>query len=64
MQRHQFWADDFAFDADVLRGVQGHRQVTDAYLAELCRRRSGRLLTIDGGLAVTHGDVADLLEVS
>lgn len=56
--RHGFWPDDAAYDRGMLRGVQGHRQVTDAYLAELARRRRGRLLTFDRGLAVTHADVA------
>lgn len=59
--RHEFWPDALPFTARVLAGVQGHRQVTDAYLAELVRRRGGRLVTLDRGLAVTHGDVAELI---
>jgi hypothetical protein len=39
----------------------GHRQVTDAYLAALARRRQGRLATLDKGLAALHPDVAELL---
>ena len=39
----------------------GHRQVTDAYLAELARRHRGRLVTLDAGLAAVHPDVAELL---
>lgn len=59
--RHEFWPDDRPYDADVLLRVVGHRQVTDAYLAALARARSGRLATLDDGLAVTHADVADLI---
>ena len=33
----------------------------DAWLAELVRRRSGRLATMDAPLAKTHSDVAVLL---
>jgi hypothetical protein len=59
--RHEFWPDDRPFDTTTLRGVIGHRQVTDAYLAGLTRARGGRLLTADGGLAALHHDVAHLL---
>lgn len=59
--RHRFWPDDVAY-ADVdWRGVIGHRQVTDAYLAALARRNGGRLATLDRGLAALHADVAELI---
>ena len=60
---HTFWNDGFAYEASFLRGVIGHRQVTDAYLAEQARRRKGRLATFDAGLASSHADVADLVAV-
>jgi hypothetical protein len=41
--------------------VIGHRQVTDAYLAQLVRGRGGRLATFDHGLAKLHDDIAELL---
>jgi uncharacterized protein len=60
-QRHEFWPDDTAY-ADVdMTGVVGHRQVTDAYLAQLARNRRARLATFDEGLAALHHDVAELL---
>jgi uncharacterized protein len=59
--RHEFWSDDVSFDAVSLHGVIGHRQVTDAYLAQLARSRNGRLITFDQGLAKLHPDVAELL---
>ncbi|MGH3828326.1 MAG: TA system VapC family ribonuclease toxin [Pseudonocardiaceae bacterium] len=59
--RHEFWPDQVPFTDVELRGVIGHRQVTDAYLAQLARSRSGRLATFDLGLAQLHADVADLV---
>jgi toxin-antitoxin system PIN domain toxin len=62
--RHEFWADDVSY-ADVrLDGVIGHRQVTDAYLAQLARANGGRVVTFDQGLADLHNDVADLIDLS
>lgn len=59
--RHEFWPDDLPFGDVDLRGVVGHRQVTDAYLAQLARSHRGRLATFDRGLAELHTDVAELL---
>jgi toxin-antitoxin system PIN domain toxin len=61
--RHEFWPDDITYHEVGMRGVLGHRQVTDAYLAELARRRGGRLATFDRGLAALHKDVAELVPV-
>ncbi len=58
---HEFWADSLGYRDIDMRGVVGHRQVTDAYLAGLARARGGRLVTLDRGLAALHGDVALLL---
>jgi predicted nucleic acid-binding protein len=60
-QRHEFWTDDVSFTDVSLRGVIGHRQVTDAYLAQLARARGGQLATFDRGLAGLHTDVAHLV---
>jgi toxin-antitoxin system PIN domain toxin len=54
--RHHFWPDDLDYSAVRWTGVLGHRQVTDAYLAALARRHSGRLATFDQGLASLHAD--------
>lgn len=59
--RHEFWPDDLSFTDVAFTGIIGHRQVTDAYLAQLSRSRNGRLATFDRGLAQLHSDVADLL---
>jgi uncharacterized protein len=58
---HEFWADDLASADVTLRGVIGHRQVTDAYLAALARAHGGSVATLDRGLAALHPDVVTLL---
>ncbi|MGH3441958.1 MAG: TA system VapC family ribonuclease toxin [Nitriliruptorales bacterium] len=58
-RQHEFWTDDLGYESVDLARVVGHRQVTDAYLAQLARARSGRLATLDGGVAATHPDVAE-----
>lgn len=63
LPQHVFWADEIGFDATVLAGVIGHRQVTDAYLAALARHFGGRLVTIDRGLAAQHPETAQLIGV-
>src|SRR5438309_2340084 len=47
---HRFLEDDVSLaDSDVPR-ISGHRQVTDAHLLTLVRRRGARLLTFDAGI--------------
>ena len=58
---HEFWSDAVSFADVEVRGVVGHRQVTDAYLAQLARNRKGQLATLDSGLAQLHSDVAVLI---
>ena len=58
---HTFWADAIPCEQAHLRGVIGHRQVTDAYLVALARYHSGCVVTLDKGLAALHGDAVHLL---
>lgn len=58
---HEFWADHLGYTDVDLRGVVGHRQVTDAYLASLARAKGGRIATFDEGLAALHPDTVTLL---
>jgi toxin-antitoxin system PIN domain toxin len=62
VDRHEFWPDELGYDEIDMRGVVGHKQVTDTYLAGLARSRDGRLATLDRALAVLHDDVALLLD--
>jgi toxin-antitoxin system PIN domain toxin len=62
--RHEFWPDDVAYTDVPTAGIIGHRQVTDAYLAQLARRRAARLATFDRALTKLHADVAELVPVN
>jgi predicted nucleic acid-binding protein len=59
--RHEFWPDDVEYASVPIAGIVGHRQVTDAYLAQLARVRGSRLATFDQAMAKLHDDVADLI---
>lgn len=63
-ERHEFWPDDVGYADVTYDGVVGHRQVTDAYLAELARRRGGRVATLDRPMSALHDDVVDLVPTS
>jgi toxin-antitoxin system PIN domain toxin len=59
--KHEWWDASLSFLDVPHRHLQGRAQITDAWLAELARRRKGRLATLDSGLAALHSDVAFLL---
>ena len=59
--RHEFWPDSVSFTDVKVDGLVGHRQVTDAYLAQLARSRKRKLATLDSGLAHLHSDIAVLI---
>jgi hypothetical protein len=59
--RHEFWPDDIPYTDVPTQGIIGHRQLTDAYLAQLVRARSSRLATFDHAMAKLHNDVAELV---
>lgn len=60
---HEFWEAGFSYAEVRHRGLSGRKQITDAWLAELARRRGGKLATFDKGLVSTHRDVAVLVKV-
>lgn len=59
--RHVFWDDGFSYLGVPSKNLQGHRQITDAWLAELARRHRGKIATMDRGLAADQPDVAVLI---
>jgi toxin-antitoxin system PIN domain toxin len=61
---HIFWDDGFGYRQVAYRLLSGPKQVTDAWLAQLARRRGAKLLTLDEALVALHGDVAVLLPES
>ncbi len=60
-RRHEFWPDDVSYTDVPVEGIIGHRQVTDAYLAQLADSRGSRLATFDRALAKLRPDVVDLV---
>lgn len=66
MPGHEFWSDDVSPadpDARAFDGMLGHRQVTDAHLLTLTRRRGGRLATFDQGVRELAGDGPSSVEL-
>jgi uncharacterized protein len=61
---HRFLGDDVSLaDSDVPR-ISGHRQVTDAHLLTLARRRGARLLTFDAGIhSLAEGQDVEVLSL-
>lgn len=63
LSTHQSWLDNFSYADLPLNGIQGHRQITDAWLVELARRKKGKLATLNAALATLHPDIAELIPV-
>ncbi len=59
--QHRFIDDGFSYENVSNKSIQGHKQVTDAWLAQLARRHGLRLATLDAGLVATHSDVGFLI---
>ena len=59
--RHEFWPDDVGYVDVPVEGIISHRQVTDAYLAQLARTHGARLATFDQAMAKLHDDEVDLV---
>jgi toxin-antitoxin system PIN domain toxin len=56
--RCRFWPDDISYRDLDMADLQGHRQVTDAYLADLAAAHGGRLATFDQALIALRPAVA------
>lgn len=59
---HRFCSADVPFELGQMRGVIGHRQVTDAYLVALAKRHDAQVATLDRALAALHPDGVHLLD--
>jgi uncharacterized protein len=56
---HQFWAASIPLAGAVAKvdaKLEGHRQVTDAYLVGLAAQRKGKFATLDGGVISLAGE--------
>jgi uncharacterized protein len=61
---HHFLLDDVSLADDDVPTIAGYRQVTDAHLLTLARRRGARLVTFDAAIiALAHGRDVELLTV-
>lgn len=59
---HHFLVDDVSLVDDDIPPIAGHRQVTDAHLLTLARRRGVRLVTFDAAVAtLAQGRDVELL---
>lgn len=58
---HVFWGDSLSYAEVPTKGVIGHRQVTDAFLAQLARSRGAKVATLDAGFARLHPDATEWL---
>lgn len=56
--RHVFWDDGFGYRHVPHRHLQGPKQITDAWLAQLARKRKGKVATFDSAFVLLHRDVA------
>ena len=56
--KHEFWDTGLSYTKVSPKFIQGQRQVTDAWLAEVARRKKGKLVTLDKTLAMVHSDVS------
>jgi len=61
LSNHEFWDAGFSYSEVPINAITGWKDVTDAWLAELARRKQGRLATLDEGLAARYPDVAFLV---
>ena len=61
--KHVFWSENFSYTEIAPTRLTGHRQLTDAWLAELARRKGGKLATLDDALSALWPEVTVLVPV-
>lgn len=61
--KHIFWPDNFSYTEIDPQRLTGHNQVTDAWLAELAKRKGGKLATLDEPLSALWPESAFLIPV-
>jgi toxin-antitoxin system PIN domain toxin len=54
--KHVFWPENFSYTEISPTRLTGYRQVTDAWLAELAKRKDGKLATLDEAISVLWPD--------
>ena len=61
MNAHEFWDAGFSYRDISTAGIKGWGDITDAWLAELARRKGGRVATLDTGMAFRYPDTVFLI---
>jgi toxin-antitoxin system PIN domain toxin len=61
--KHNFWSENFSYTEISPSRLTGHRQITDSWLAELARRKGGRLATLDAPLSALWPEFTLLIPV-
>lgn len=61
--QHIFWADNFSYQKVPSDRLTKHAQISDAWLAELARRKKSMAATLDNEFSILHGDAALLIPV-
>lgn len=59
--KHVFWPENFSYTEISPTRLTGYRQITDAWLAELARRKGGMLATLDAPLSALWPDSTILI---
>lgn len=59
--KHVFWPENFSYTEISPTRLTGHRQITDAWLAELAKRKNGKLATLDEPLSALWPDSTVLI---
>ncbi len=62
LKTHHFWISTPADDPAIYAHAIGHPQINDAWLVDVARRNSGRLITLDTRLSA-HAVKPGLVEV-
>ncbi|MEK6232732.1 MAG: PIN domain-containing protein [Luteolibacter sp.] len=61
--KHTFWPDNLSYTEISPTRLTGHKQVTDAWLAELAKRKGGKLATLDEPLSALWPESTLLIPV-
>jgi predicted nucleic acid-binding protein len=59
--KHAFWPENFSYTEIDPTRLTGHKQITDAWLAELAKRKGGKLATLDEPLSALWPDSTVLI---
>ncbi len=61
--KHVFWPESFSYTKIDPSRLISHRQITDSWLAELARRKGGKLATLDEALSALWPESTLLIPV-